>query len=171
MGRGRRREQGRALVTHSRNPCTPAHPTHRVGCEDDLTLSGEGLICGYTGQEGGGEMEKDSFTLSPSPIFYIPPQTKLDKIVKFNVTSIYKLCHLPSPPFTEHQSLLVSKGWGCEGQRGVRRGRTHSRSPHPGSSRCRGCRGRYSWIQGTRGRGRGWGWKGCRTFHCRQWSG
>ena len=66
MGRGRRREQGRALVTHSRNPCTTAYPTHRVGCEDDLTLSGEGLICGHTGQEAaGGEKERDIFTISP----------------------------------------------------------------------------------------------------------
>ena len=52
------------------------------------------------------------------------------------------------------------QGSGAWGRRGLRRGRTHSRSPHPGSSRCRGCRGCCSWIQGTRGLGRGWGWKG-----------
>ena len=77
MGRGRRRrEQGRALVTHSRNLCTPAHPTHRVGCEDDLTLSGEGLICGHTGQEAG-EKERDILSLSPTFYLYKQSLTKL----------------------------------------------------------------------------------------------
>ena len=165
MGRGRRRrERRRALfVTHSRNPCTTTHPTHRVGCEDDLTLSGEGLICGHTGQEGGGEKERDIFTLSSSSTFYLHNQslTKLKKLMP--------LPHTPSPPlpstfFTDPHSLLVSKGWackgtcplGCGGRRGLRRGRTHSRSPHPGSSHCWGCRGCCSWIQGTRGLGKGW---------------
>ena len=71
---------------------------------------------------------------------------------------------LPSTPFTDPHSPLVSKGWACKGtcplgcgwRRGLRRGRTHSRSPHPGSSHCRGCRGCCSWIQGTRRLSKGW---------------
>ena len=181
MGRGRRREQGRALVTHSRNPCTTAHPTHRVGCEDDLTLSGEGLICGHMHRLGGRRGEGKGHLHLISLSHLLPPQTKLNNcdLIPLPQTLSPPLPPFPSPPSTDRRSLLVSKGWackgthplGCGGRRGLRQGRTHFRSPHPGSSRCRGCRGCCSWIQGTRGLGRGWEWKGCRTSHCRQWPG
>ena len=121
---GRGREEGALKGTShtQQEPCTPPQPTHWVGCDNDLTVNGEGLICQHTGQEE--ERGTSSFYL---PLSHSTSSTTL----MTNITLLNSKCHyttsLPSPPLpspllfpppsTDRRSLLVSKDWARKGTR------------------------------------------------------